>query len=345
MRKEILYRPIGILRLFWKVKRQKLGDGKRIYLLNIPSHGNLGDHLISVAEIKFFADNFPQYELVRVSSADLYFSIRIALSSVRQQDILCMTGGGYLGSMYQEEERLMRILGLFPHNKIVVFPQSIYYEPSEQGELKKQSAAVNYHKHNKLFIIAREQNTFNLLKNYLMKGKDNRIALVPDMALFLDYESKEKRNTILWCLRSDDEKNSNSSGQLACLKSLLETNGYIQKSTDTYVNHSVSIENECGEVYSILKEFATAKIVVTDRLHGMIYAAISGTSVIALDNSTGKVRSFYEQWLSSVPYIKFVNDEQTAEKAVKELLKMKEMSFDKSFFVNKFKPIIDAINA
>lgn len=328
-----------------KVKRQKFGGKKRIYLLNIPSHGNLGDHLISVAEIQFFKDNFPNYELVKLSSADLYFSVRIALSTVRQQDVLCMTGGGYLGSMYQEEERFMRILRLFPHNKIIVLPQSIYYEPSEQGAIKKQSAAEKYHKHNNLYIIAREQNTFNLLREDLMKGNENRVALTPDIALYLNYQPSENRDTILWCIRNDDEKNRTSNVLLKHLNLLLRESGYIQKFTDTYINHSIPVEDEEREVYAKLQEFSKAKLVVTDRLHGMIYAAISGTPAIVVDNSTGKIGNVYKLWLHAIPYIRFVTDEQSVEMAVANLMKIQYISFDKLSFEQQFKPIIDAINA
>ena len=97
----------------------------RLYLLNIPSHGNLGDHLLSVAELQFFKDNFPDLLIVPVTSADLYFSIKLSLSSIRPNDIICITGGGFLGSMYEEEERFLSIIKMFPNNKIVVLPQTI----------------------------------------------------------------------------------------------------------------------------------------------------------------------------------------------------------------------------
>lgn len=76
---QYLYFPIGVYRLYRRIETVAKDNNttKCIYLLNIPSHGNLGDHLLSIAEQQFFKDYFPQYKLVLISSADLYFSISI----------------------------------------------------------------------------------------------------------------------------------------------------------------------------------------------------------------------------------------------------------------------------
>jgi pyruvyl transferase EpsI len=59
-------------------------------------------------------------------------------------------------------------------------------------------------------------------------------------------------------------------------------------------------------VYGKLDEFAKSKLVITDRLHGMIFSAITGTPCIVFANSNGKVEAEY-QWIQSLPYIRFVS--------------------------------------
>ena len=55
-----------------------------------------------------------------------------------------------------------------------------------------------------------------------------------------------------------------------------------------------------------LDEFRKSKLVVTDRLHGMLFAAITGTPCIALGNSSGKVKGVYD-WLTHLDYIQYVD--------------------------------------
>ena len=60
-----------------------------------------------------------------------------------------------------------------------------------------------------------------------------------------------------------------------------------------------------------LKEFfdqlRRAEIVVTDRLHGMIFCALTGVPCIALDNSYRKVSGAYD-WLKPLEYIHYIKD-------------------------------------
>ncbi|MBQ7221650.1 MAG: polysaccharide pyruvyl transferase family protein [Synergistaceae bacterium] len=51
-----------------------------------------------------------------------------------------------------------------------------------------------------------------------------------------------------------------------------------------------------------LRRVAGAELVVTDRLHGMLFAAITGTPCVAFDNKTGKVHSVYE-WIAGCEYV------------------------------------------
>jgi pyruvyl transferase EpsI len=52
------------------------------------------------------------------------------------------------------------------------------------------------------------------------------------------------------------------------------------------------------------QEFAASRLVITDRLHAMIFAVITGTACIAVDNKSKKVSGVYE-WLQDVPYVHY----------------------------------------
>lgn len=85
---------------------------------------------------------------------------------------------------------------------------------------------------------------------------------------------------------------------------------------DTVVPHHVSLATEDREIDRLLERFAGARLVVTDRLHGMIFAAICGTPVVAVDNLSGKVRAVYEAWLADLPYVRFAESEEEVAQAV-----------------------------
>ena len=345
--KQFIYRPYAIVKIRSKFRKYRCASSipPRLFLLNIPSHGNLGDHLLSVAEHEFFKDNFPNLQIVPVTSADLYYSIKVALSTVKPNDILCMTGGVFLGSLYDEEERFLTILKMFPENKIVVLPQTIYYEKNKKGRKALEKAISYYQAHNNLSLVARDQNSYNLLIKVLMKGHENKVAFTPDLALYLNRPSDNIRKGVLWCLRNDAEINESNNNIIAELKKQVKSLNLEAEYTDTYVPYSIPYESERKEVQNKLIQFSHAQLVITDRLHGMIYSVITGTPVIAMDNISGKVEQVYKQWLSDLDYVKFVSTLEQAKELVPQMLTTDNCYYNNSELIKKYQPIIDFINA
>ena len=75
-----------------------------------------------------------------------------------------------------------------------------------------------------------------------------------------------------------------------------------------FVPYGVPAEVREFEVERKFDEFRRARLVITDRLHGMIFAAITGTPCIALNNSSGKVEGVWSLWLRHLDYVKFVRE-------------------------------------
>ena len=305
----------------------------------------MGDHLLSVAEHEFFNDNFPNLQIVPVTSSDLYYSIKISLASVRPNDILCFTGGGFLGSLYDEEERFLAILKMFPNNKIIVLPQTIYYENSIKGQRALERAKLFYRSHNNLYVVARDQNSFRLLTEVLMKGNEHRVAFTPDLALYINKPVDFRRNGILWCLRNDAEFSESNTSLIKEISRQVRALGTHEEYTDTYVPYPISYELEAAEVKKKLEEFSRAKLVITDRLHGMIYSVITGTPVIAMDNISGKVGQVYKQWLGSLSYVRFISNIEHVNDVVPQMNALSDCVYDNQKIIKLYQPIIDFINA
>jgi len=66
-------------------------------------------------------------------------------------------------------------------------------------------------------------------------------------------------------------------------------------------------ENRTAALEEKFDEFRAVKLVVTDRLHGMIFCAITGTPCVVVNSKSHKVEGCYD-WIKNLEYIKFCSD-------------------------------------
>ena len=104
------------------------------------------------------------------------------------------------------------------------------------------------------------------------------------------------------CFRSDQEK-CLKSNMVDEIISVLLNSGLTFSYTDTVVSHKISTSKREEEVNKKLQEFAQAKFVITDRLHGMLFSAVTGTPCLFVDNFSKKISGTYE-WIKNLEYIK-----------------------------------------
>ena len=109
---------------------------------------------------------------------------------------------------------------------------------------------------------------------------------------------------VLLCLRRDKEKISPETQDIS---STIKSHGYSVKETSTVVDENIPMGMSELYVFNKLTEFASARLVITDRLHGLIFSVITNTPCIAFDNLSGKVHGTY-RWIESIPTIKLVNE-------------------------------------
>ena len=83
-------------------------------------------------------------------------------------------------------------------------------------------------------------------------------------------------------------------------------------------------------------DFSACRLIITDRLHGMIFAAITGTPCLALDNISGKVKGGYE-WIKELKYICFCNSQDELYEKVEEYYNLTSTHYDKSVLMENYK--------
>ena len=78
------------------------------------------------------------------------------------------------------------------------------------------------------------------------------------------------------------------------------------------------------------KQFQTSQIVITDRLHGMIFATITETPCVVFGNFNHKIIESYK-WLKNLEYIRFCNNMNEIEDIIEEVIKTKNRKYDNKF--------------
>ncbi len=284
----------------------ELNGDKHFFIFGTPNHGNLGDSAISFAQEDFLKSLYPDYKTCFIDET-AYWKYKNALKNkISKNDILTFVGGGNMGSLYPYSEDLRRdVIKTFPDNIKVIFPQTIYFFQDVFGRYDKMKMEKLYNKDKNIYLFAREEYSFEIMKKIF--GAD-RVFLVPDIVLSLKSLLPEEgeRKGALTCFRADEETKLTADEKAIINNKLYEAFGILE-STDTVVPYYNGVEESREEVRKKLEQFSKAEIVVTDRLHGMVFAAITKTPCIALSNYNKKVLGVYK-WISELSYIKYIDN-------------------------------------
>lgn len=301
---------------------------RRIMFINTPLHTNIGDHIIAYATMKFFKEFLPDYDVIEVTNKMYKENRNEIIYRTNVDDIIVITGGGFLGSLWPYSgQNVYDIIKDFPDNKIVILPQSIYFEDTEEGQRQKQLAYDLFTKHKDLTIFYREAISYNRSET-IFKGKV-KSCLMPDMALTLDYSQEQNpREGILLCLRNDKEGMLSEEEKTSIKNHFLRLGENIKETSMHW--HSNIMPNQREEVINNkINELKKYKLVITDALHCMISCVISGTPCIAINNINRKLEGIYKSWLNDVKYIRFV-------KSYEDILLMNLDSWDEPYQKNYY---------
>lgn len=317
-----------------------LKSGKKIFLLVTPNHGNIGDQTISIAEIDFLKNNF-NYPIIEISDLlfEKFYKNRLK-KIVKPNDIIALHGGGNVGIEYKilEEQRRFIIKNL-PKNRIILFPQTIDFGTTLEGENEFNISKEIYSNHKKLIVLAREEKSFEIFKNNFCSNT----YLVPDIVLTLKPNIKHFGSNILTCFRSDVERTLSTSDKDNIFNVIRKFNLVLDES-DTYVYLTIYPHNRKKIVSALFSKYQNAQLVITDRLHGMIFAYLNGTPCIVFDNYNGKVKGVYNSWLKESKNIVFMNSPENFEKVFSDLRKNQSNFTIEEFAKRKFDFLIEIIN-
>src|ERR1700751_2335877 len=156
--------------------RPLLDRSSPVALVDFPDSMNCGDHSIWLGE-KVLLEEL-QIETAYQCSAATYNKTKMAAAV--GSGTICMHGGGNFGDIYSLYHNFrLQILKDFPHNQIVVFPQTIMFFSDEAMEHSVEA----FSKHGNVTLAARDVLSLHILERSF--GKSAHVVLAPDMALML----------------------------------------------------------------------------------------------------------------------------------------------------------------
>lgn len=308
-----------------------------LFLLMTSNYGNIGDHAISLNEIKFLKDqniNFKEINEKLISWLD-----KINKLDVFNNSNILLHGGGYLGTLWKKNNDLaLKIIENNKNAKIVLMPNSIYFDKTNLGKQEYLKFKNTIENHENLVIFLRDEISYEAIKKTKCKVK-----LVPDIVTYGGYHNSQTKNNIcLMLLRNDCEKTLNDKDIKNIKNQLKALNIKNFVASDMTKEYNIGKLKRANEVNKKFDEIASSYLVITDRLHGAIFSALTKTPCIVLNSKSHKIigSKYLPKYFSNVIFNTNLN-------RIKDDFKKatKNNSYQNNFSINKeFLPLKETIN-
>lgn len=282
-------------------------------LWGLPYYSNIGDTLIWEGELEFLK-SIP-YKCIGTCGWDEY-----EYRPLSKDTVILITGGGYFGDVWRKAwDNAQSAIKRYP---IILLPQTIFYE----SQTLLEADSVRLAKLQNLTVCVRDEVSYQIAKTHFK----NTVRLVPDMAFciskgYLDLWRVAEENKVLFLKRTDKElggKNVQIKAEdidvkdwptMDCRPTLGDWLFYKSMGVEfhakrccTWLHHISEWVVEKLGYYMYRKSMTRRgvqfvsqyKEIYTTRLHVMILSVLLGKRVHFIDNSYGKLSSFYKAWLS-----------------------------------------------
>jgi exopolysaccharide biosynthesis predicted pyruvyltransferase EpsI len=284
----------------------KKNSSEKLFLVATPEYHNIGDIAIMAGANKFFSQYFNQYSLHEITLEVFSRNKKLIKFIISNNDTIFITGGGFLGNLWTDSNNLvMHILGHYKSNSVVILPQTMFYT-NDSKKIDFDKDKVLYEKHEKCLLLVREKVSLKFVNNNIKFSGNSRCILAPDMALCLTGSNiVKKREGVMLCLRNDKERKMTDSEYKIIINSIKEAGFTNYFNTDTAYNKSVKRKNRKLLLDNKKNEFLKSELIITDRLHGMIIAAITNTPCVAIVSCSPKILGVYK-WIERFDYIRVI---------------------------------------
>lgn len=279
--------------------------GSEVALIDVPANRNAGDLFILAATDRMLT----AYGCRVVYRAGVRDYRRVtARRQIGPATLVICLGGGSFGDLYPRYQSLReRVVRDFPHNRMVVLPQTVHFEKHTALERSARRLA----RHRQLRIAVRDRPSLDLVRRHVTR----RVQLLPDLVHWIAPVSTARsaggRNPTLSLLRRDSERAPGpppSAGSSAVLDWPDLLPGFRRRVAAAVALMPIAPHGLSSRLHRWWSSYAQRLLgeaidrigaferVVTDRLHGAILARLAGRPVSLVDNSYGKLSAYHQAW-------------------------------------------------
>lgn len=198
----------------------------------------------------------PDYKITEVYAANTLTLLPQIKKNIKPNDIITIVGGGNMGDMYGDIELLrLIIVNHFQKNKVILFPQTIFYSDSKEAKWLKNLSKNIYCSHNNLIMLAREMVSYNTMKALYPSVN---IRLVPDIVMTLNQINRtiKREQKVTYCLRQDNEQ-ADHKLTLQKIRQQIANIGFQEEFYDTHIGSGRFTEEE---KYNHLEKYGLSSV-------------------------------------------------------------------------------------
>jgi exopolysaccharide biosynthesis predicted pyruvyltransferase EpsI len=257
------------------------------------------------------------------------WNIDKAISTLKKRltedDIVICQGGGNFGSLYEFAEIYRgKVFRFLKNARIILMPQTCFYSEDEEGHKVLEDDRRLIADCRDITLFARDEKSLEFMK----KNFDANVEFLHDTVSLFEAGSyaSDKREGIVVCLRSDKEGTLDVETKKNIIKKC-EDRGKVLV-TDTCTNYELTPSERKEVLEAKWRLWGSSRLVITDRLHGMIFSLITGTPCIVIGNNHFKVYEAYKTFREN-GYIKFIDSMDLLESTMEELLSHEASDYNK----------------
>jgi exopolysaccharide biosynthesis predicted pyruvyltransferase EpsI len=311
--------------------------GSTVALLDFPSYQNVGDPAIwlgTVAELRRL-----ECRIAYVCDQSSYSRAALDRRLPAGAPIL-LQGGGSFGDLWPEHQLFReRVIADFPDRPIIQLPVSIEFRDPESEE--RARGALN--RHEQLTLLCRDRPS----RDYASGRYDARVLLCPDAALGLEPPSRAWPGSgVVMLVRSDHERLTElppiegarvldwssapgEPGYSAFWEWQWRTTRRLGRIAARGAGADRLVQTVLGRLFDSMARrrlafgyevIGSARVLVTDRLHGHILALLMGVPHVVVESGYGKVRAFCEAFSGGLDGVTFCDEPERLGPLVERLL-------------------------
>lgn len=280
--------------------------GPRVVVTLAADYPNLGDVALTRAALAFCAEHLRGHHPYVIDAHQTLRLLRGAARHIGPDDVVIVTGGGNLGNRYRRLEELRcEVVRAFPNQRIIAFPQSCEWSDDGRGREARAYSHRTYATHLHLTLFARDRESLERMR---ADFPSCHVELAPDTALWLQPAQTIANGPPLLCLRKDGES-ALGSHRDQLVKNLRAVWPDLD-SVDTTAQGDADLNQQLD---ALLTRFSQARLIITDRLHGLVFARMHGRPCIAIEGANRKLRALVETWFPAAPDIRVLRHPSAAE--------------------------------